>query len=85
MRNDQGGSRKIDPELEQEIDKLRIKFPKAPATTIYSKLVELNLIEQKDFAVCTLQRYFKHNPVIANHITAQKDRRAYEAEFINGI
>lgn len=84
-RNDNGVSRKIYPELEAGIHELRTKYPKAPATIIHSKLIENNLIEQKDFSVCTLQRYFKTHPIDINQPAHQKDRKAYESEYVNGI
>lgn len=84
-RSDYGGSRVIDDELACDIQELRMKYPRMPASTMRKKMIEMGIIEKNDMAECTMQRFFKRNPISENSAKEIKDRRSFEAPIVNGI
>ena len=84
-RADYGGSRVIDAELASIIQELRLKYPKMPASTMRRKMIEMGIIDSCDMAECTIQRFFKRNPINENSTKEIKDRRSFEAPIVNGI
>lgn len=85
IRSDIGSSRRIDADLANDIQRLRKEFPDMPATSIHQKLVAEGFIDAKEMSYCTLQRFFKNNPIEHSNENGIKDRKAFEAEFVNGI
>lgn len=84
-RIDTGTSRKIDSDLALKIKSLRQEFPDMPVTMLHIKLIKDGYIEAREISYCTLQRYCKNNPIATNSELEIKDRKAFEAEFVNGI
>ena len=84
-RSDYGCSRSIDDDLACDIQDMRLKFPKLPASTMRRKLIEEGIIENNDFSECTLQRFFKQHPIKEVDAQKIKDRRAFESPIVNGI
>ena len=84
-RSDSGRSRSIDADLACDIQGMRLKFPKMPASTMRRKLIQDGIIEASDLSECTMQRFFKNNPIKNNESEIIKDRRAFESPYVNGI
>lgn len=84
-RSDSGRSRSIDADLACDIQSMRLKFPKMPASTMRRKLINDGIIDASDLSECTMQRFFKNNPIKNNEAEIIKDRRAFESPYINGI
>lgn len=84
-RTDKGSSRKIDAELASAIQAMRAEFPKMSATMVRERLIKEGLIDATDLSLSTIQRFFKSNPVSTEEEIICKDRRAFEAERVNGI
>ena len=85
VRNDIGSSRRIDSDLAADIQCYRERFPKMPATTMRQELIKKGIIDANELSDSTMQRFFKNNPINSDSTKKIKDRKAFEAEFVNGI
>lgn len=84
-RSDFGRSRSIDADLACDIQEMRLKFPKMPASTMRQKLIENGIIDRDTFSSSTIQRFFKNHPIRDDENKKIQDRRAFESPVINGI
>lgn len=82
-RSDAGSYRRLDDEVACSIRSMHERFPKMPATSIYEALVGNGTITRTDVSLSTVQRFCRR--VFVPSPDEVKERRAFEAEFVNGI
>ncbi len=83
-RCDKGNSRVITPEAEEEIQRLKEKYPRLNATQIHGKLVQDGLLPYS-VSVSSVQRYIKAHGLKGAQAGIQKDRKAFEAEYFGEL
>lgn len=85
QRRDCGKSRKLDEDAMAAIVKIRGEFPKINATEIYNKLIADGIIKKQDVSLTTVQRYIKKHNLKGAGAPGQKDRKAFEEEYVGGM
>lgn len=85
QRSDCGKSRKLDEDAMAAIVKIRGEFPKINATEIYNKLIADGIIKKQDVSLTTVQRYIKKHNLKGASAPGQKDRKAFEEEYVSGM
>ena len=85
QRRDCGKSRKLDEDAMAAIVKIRGEFPKINATEIYNKLIADGIIKKQDVSLTTVQRYIKKHNLKGASAPGQKDRKAFEEEYVGGM
>ena len=85
QRSDSGKSRKLDDDTISAIIQIRTQFPKINATEIYHKLITDGIIRKKDVSLSTIQRYIKKHNLKGANAPGQKDRKAFEEEYVGGM
>lgn len=88
-RSDKGGTRVISPQAEDEIRRLKRKYPRLNATQIHERLVQEAILPAA-VSVSSVQRYIKRNGLqgdrgAGNPVAGQKDRKAFEEEYFGGM
>lgn len=84
-RCDAGRPRKLTEEAVSALYALKNRYPKINATIMYERLIEDGIIDACEVSLSTIQRFCKaafSSPHMKND---GKDRRAFEAERVNGI
>ena len=83
-RKDNGKSRKIDSEIYEQIEQMKMESPRMPATEVLKKLVDRKIIAQDEISLSTVTR-------CVNQIKQEKDfpaatdMRRYERPHINEV
>ena len=85
QRSDSGKSRKLDDDTISAIMQIRTQFPKINATEIYHKLIADGIIRKNDVSLSTIQRYIKKHNLKGASAPGQKDRKAFEEEYVGGM
>ena len=85
QRSDSGKSRKLDDDTISAIIQIRTQFPKINATEIYHKLIADGIIRKNDVSLSTIQRYIKKHNLKGASAPGQKDRKAFEEEYVGGM
>lgn len=83
-RCDKGNSRVITPEAEDEIRRLKERYPRLNATQIHGKLVADGLLAYS-VSVSSVQRYIKAHGLKGVQAGFPKDRKAFEAEYFGAL
>lgn len=84
VRSDSGGFRRIDGDVEEAFRRIRAANPLMPCTVVYEKMIADGLITTADVSLSTLQRYARSLKE-AEGEARRPERRAFEAEVVNGI
>ena len=83
-RSDKGGTRVINPQAEDEIRRLKGKYPRLNATQIHERLVQEAILPAA-VSVSSVQRYIKRNGLQGNVSILVKDRKAFEEAYFGGM
>ena len=81
-RTDKGKPRKWDPNLDENIKKVKEDWNLKTIQSIHRKLVELHYIKEDDLCYESLRKYIKKNRLIKKNI---KERKKFEKEFFNEL
>lgn len=85
-RCDAGGYRKLNDDTVAALYALKNRFPKISATLAYETMIKDGVIDKADVSLSTVQRFFRNSFGKGTPCaTPVKDRRAFEAERVNGI
>ena len=84
-RCDSGKTRKLDADAIAAIYRIREELPRINAKEIYLKMISDGIINRKDVSLSTIQRYVKNHNLKGAANPAQKDRKAFEEEFVCGM
>lgn len=60
-RSDKGGTRKVTTEFAEALIRKKLECPKAPATVIYSELIQEGVFTPAEISLSTVTRFFKGN------------------------
>lgn len=81
-RSDQGTSRKIDPDLEEQIRYLKATYPRVSAAAIFRQLCDNGSTNRNKLSESTVNR-FLNNLALKEKMTNNKDMRRYERPHVN--
>lgn len=84
-RSDIGQSRKINDEISSSIGYYLREYPRLPATVIYQKLVETNIIDEEDLSLTTITREVNRQKKASNAEYSKKEMKRYEKDHINEV
>lgn len=84
QRSDSGAFRRIDGDTEEAFLRAKAANPSMPCTVIYGKMVADGVITPSDVSLSTLQRYARRLKE-ADAGGRKPERRAFEAEVVNGV
>ena len=83
-RKDEGVSRKLDPDLQQQIRHFRSEHPRMPAAEIHRKLIANGSIHKGQVSVSTIERFVRH--LRSKEETSDEKRMfRYERPHINEV
>lgn len=83
-RSDQGTSRKIDPDLEEQIKHLKATYPRMSAAAIFRQLCDNGSTNPNELSESTVNR-FLNNLALKEKMTNNKDMRRYERPHVNEV
>jgi transposase InsO family protein len=83
-RSDLGRTRVISREAEQEIFRLKEKYPRLNATQIHDRLVEEGVLPAT-VSLSSVQRYIKRNGLKGAAPAAVRERKAFEEAYFGGM
>ena len=83
-RVDEGKSRKLDPDLQEQIKYLKLNYPRMPASAIYRQLQDNGSIAKGDVSESTVCR-FMNQMALELKTTNHPDMRRYERPHINEV
>ena len=83
-RSDCGTSRKIDPELEEEIRYLKHTYPRLSAAAIHRQLIDKGSIRPGQVSESTVLRFI-NQMMEREQLTCNQDLRRYERPHINEV
>jgi transposase InsO family protein len=83
-RCDKGEPRRLSSEAASAILRLKEEFPKMNATMVLERLIADGTVNQQDVSLSTVQRFVRR-ATVGRAVGTAKDRKAYEAERVNGI
>ena len=81
-RVDEGTTRKLDSDMQNQIKFYISNYPKISATAIYKHLIDTGTIKKSDISLSTVNRYVNHLHRTKKY-TKNQDLRRYEMEHIN--
>lgn len=83
-RSDCGKSRKIDPDIYEQIKYLKEKYPRIPSTEILRQLLATGTVEKGEISLSTVTRCV--NQIVADcNLPVHADMRRYERPHINEV
>lgn len=83
-RSDNGKSRKLDDELQEQIKYLKSNYPRMSSAAIFRQLRETCSIKPGELSEATVNRFIKHL-AIHQKTTTNQDMRRYERPHINEV
>ena len=83
-RSDEGTSRKIDPDLEEQIRYLKATYPRMSAAAIFRQLCDNGSTNRNKLSESTVNR-FLNNLALKEKMTNNKDMRRYERPHVNEV
>jgi transposase InsO family protein len=83
-RSDLGRTRTIPQEAEQEIFRLKEKYPRLNATQIHDRLIVEGILPAT-VSLSSVQRYVRHNGLKGTAPAAVRDRKAFEEAYFGGM
>ena len=83
-RSDEGTSRKIDPDLEEQIRHLKTTYPRMSAAAIFRQLCANGSTNRNELSESTVNR-FLNNLALKEKTTSNKDMRRYERPHVNEV
>lgn len=85
-RKDRGNCRKIDTELAEKILETKRKYPKAPTTIIYDKLIKKGILKEGQISLTTLYRFLKFSNHESIYETEEKKEiKRFAHQYINEL
>lgn len=83
-RSDCGKSRKIDPDIYEQIKYLKEKYPRIPSTEIHKQLLATGTVKKGELSLSTVTRCV--NQIVADwKLPVHADMRRYERPHINEV
>lgn len=83
-RSDEGTSRKIDPDLEEQIRYLKTTYPRMSAAAIFRQLCTNGSTSRNELSESTVNR-FLNNLALKEKTTNNQDMRRYERAHVNEV
>lgn len=83
-RSDEGTSRKIDPDLEEQIRYLKTTYPRMSAAAIFRQLCTNGSTNRNELSESTVNR-FLNNLALKEKTTDNQDMRRYERAHVNEV
>ena len=83
-RSDEGTSRKIDPDLEEQIRYLKTTYPRMSAAAIFRQLCTNGSTNRNELSESTVNR-FLNNLALKEKTTNNQDMRRYERAHVNEV
>lgn len=84
-RSDRGAFRRLDEDTARAIRDMHGKYPKMPMSVVYDNLIASGVIAREDVSLSTVQRFARREFREGAGGGEGKERRAFEAEVVNGI
>ena len=83
-RSDEGTSRKIHPDLEEQIRYLKTNYPRMSAAAIFRQLCDNGSVNRNELSESTVNR-FLNNLALKEKTTNNQDMRRYERAHVNEV
>ena len=83
-RSDEGTSRKIDPDLEEQIRYLKTTYPRMSAAAVFRQLCTNGSTNRNELSESTVNR-FLNNLALKEKTTNNQDMRRYERAHVNEV
>ncbi|WBL13174.1 DDE-type integrase/transposase/recombinase [Sutcliffiella sp. NC1] len=82
-RADQGNSRRLSPDDQDQILEIRKKFLHMPVSVFYEHLIELGEINKNQISYSTINRLLKKHNLVGKNILATPERKRFAHERVN--
>lgn len=82
-REDQGNSRRLSPDDQDQILEIRKKNPHMPVSVFYEQLIEHGEIQKNQISYSTINRLLKKHNLVGKQIVATPERKRFAHEKVN--